>query len=275
MSFVSRKSFDKFSFSVKKEYRFVHTDESKEFLKNLINTSKKKEAFLSEGTILYRAQRGYDEKVEYYNDGETLINIIVLPYNPSRMIPDPEKIGNGRANAKGIPCLYLSDDENTAIAEVRPWLNEKVSVAEFKILKNIRILDFSNIESNQKIYFKEPTDQKIIENEVWASVNRAFSIPVNQEEQDKDYIPTQIISELFKSQGYDGIKYKSLLSPGNNYAIYNISDAGPVKGAVFEVKSLDYFSKQCSNPASYSIGTDERKYNRIVSFKTINKKEKS
>jgi hypothetical protein len=271
-SFSSWRSFYKFSVSIKKEYRYIHSEESMHFLNCLINTSKDKEISLTEGTILYRSQKGYDEIEEYDHDGQTLIHVIEQPYKPSRMIPDSEKVGNGRANVKGIPCLYLSDNEKTAIAEIRPWLNEKVSVAVFKILRNLRIIDLSNIELETRIYLKEPTDPNVIENEVWASVNRAFSRPISQEDQDIDYIPTQIISELFKRNGFDGIKYKSLLSPGNNYAIYNLKDAIPINGVVCEIKSLNYLFEQYSNPVSYSIdGIDERTYNHITDFKSIDK----
>ena len=119
---------------------------------------------------------------------------------------------------------------------------------------------------------KEPTDPKIIEREVWASVYKAFSKPVNAHDQDKDYIPTQVISEFFKRENFDGIKYKSLLSEGNNYAIFDLNAAIPTAGIVYEINSLNYSHEQFSNPADYATdGTDQRRYMKIVGFSPINK----
>ena len=271
--FQSWRSFEKFELSVKKKYRYIQTIEVKEFLEALIETSKDKQIILNKGKILYRSQRGYDEVEEYDQDGITLTGIVDLPYSQERMIPIAEKSKSGRANPAGIPCLYLSDDLETALAEVRPWIKERVSIAILKLIRDIQIIDFSNIESSYRFYFKEPEDAKIKEKEVWARVNRAFSQPVNIEDQERDYIPTQIISELFKSRGFDGIKYKSMLSSGNNYALFNLKDAIPTDGVIYKVNNIKYQFQRCSNPAKYSLdGPNTRKYNKIIGF--IPKKEK-
>jgi len=270
--FQSWRSFEKFALSVKKKYRYIQTIEVKQFLDTLIETSKDKQIILNKGKELYRSQRGYDEIKEYDQDGDTPTGIVDLPYSQERMIPKAEKSRNGRANPGGIPCLYLSDDLKTALAEVRPWIKERISIAIFKIIRDIKIIDFSNIESLSRFYFKEP-DAKVKEKEVWASVNRAFSQPVNIEDQEKDYIPTQIISELFKSRGFDGIKYKSMLASRNNYALFNLKDAIPTNGVIHEVNKIQYQSEQCSNPVEYSLdGTNTRIYNKIVGFIPVKEK---
>lgn len=40
-----------------------------------------------------------------------------------------------------------------------------------------------------------------------------------------DYVPTQIIAELIKSLGYDGIAYKSSLANGHNIALFDLESA--------------------------------------------------
>ena len=272
--FQSWRSFEIFALTVKKKYRYIQAIEVKEFLDTLLETSKDKQIILNKGKVLYRSQRGYDEIEEYDQDGFTVTRIVDLPYKQERMIPKAEKSKNGRANPAGIPCLYLSDDLETALAEVRPWIKEKISIAIFKIIRDIKVIDFSNIESSFRFYFKEPNDAKIKEKEVWASVNRAFSEPINMEDQEKDYIPTQIISELFKSIGFDGIKYKSMLASGNNYALFNLKDAIPTNGIIYEVNKVKYNFEQSSNPVKYSIdGTNTRRYNKIVGFKPYKRKK--
>ena len=250
-TFPSWKSFEDFSVSVKKQYRYIRTAKDKKFLNILFKTSKNKQIVLKNGQILYRAQKGFDEKEERDQDKNILTEIIDLPYGQKRMIPTLEKSKSGRVNPAGILCLYLADDLETALAEVRPWMSEKISIAKFKITRDIKIIDFSNIKPLFHFYFEEP-DEKVREEEVWNSISRAFSQPVNVEDQEKDYIPTQIISELFKSKGFDGIKYKSMLASGNNYALFNIEDAIPITGVVCKIKKIKYNFKQDSNIVEYS-----------------------
>jgi RES domain-containing protein len=38
------------------------------------------------------------------------------------MKPIPKWQGEGRANPRGIPVLYLATHRETALAEVRPWI---------------------------------------------------------------------------------------------------------------------------------------------------------
>lgn len=272
-AFRSYKSFENFASSVKHNYRYIHTTEAKDFLDTLLETSKDKEITLEKGKELYRSQRGYDEIEEYDQGRNTLIGIIDLPYKASRMIPDAEKSRNGRVNPNGIPCLYLADDLETALSEARPWIKERVSVAVLKVKRNLKVINFSNIESRARIFFKEPPD-KIKEQEVWARVNRAFSQPVYIDDQDRDYIPTQVISELFKSRSFDGLKYKSMLASGNNYALFNLKDAIPIKGVIFEVNSIKYQFDQPINFVEYSIdGSDTRTYNKIITAMPVKEKE--
>ena len=48
-----------------------------------------------------------------------------------------------------------------------------------------------------------------VERVVWSDINDAFSKPVGRSDDSLDYIPTQILSELFKANGIDGVGYKS------------------------------------------------------------------
>lgn len=40
----------------------------------------------------------------------------------------------GRLNTKGIAHSYLAYEEEAALAEVRPWLNQEISLAKFKTI---------------------------------------------------------------------------------------------------------------------------------------------
>ena len=55
-----------------------------------------------------------------------------------------------------------------------------------------------------------------------------------------EYIPTQILSELFKSLELDGVRYKSALHDGYNLALFNVVMAKMVDCQVFDAKCIHY-----------------------------------
>ena len=57
--------------------------------------------------------------------------------------PPADLIGNGRANPDHIRYLYLSEDPVTPVYEVRPIIGDTVSVAKFKLLKDVRLYDLT------------------------------------------------------------------------------------------------------------------------------------
>jgi len=60
------------------------------------------------------------------------------------MKPIPEKVSDGRANPKGIDCLYIATDYDTAILEVRPLIGSYVTVAKMEITRPLKIVDFTS-----------------------------------------------------------------------------------------------------------------------------------
>jgi hypothetical protein len=57
------------------------------------------------------------------------------------MKPRPNQASEGRVNPKGIPCLYGATSPNTAVAEVRPWKGELVSVGKFTLCRSVEIIE--------------------------------------------------------------------------------------------------------------------------------------
>lgn len=64
-TFKSWKSYWNFAFSVKNDYRYIYSTDVVQFLKILLATSKNKVIQLNKDHVLFRSQRGYDEKNEY------------------------------------------------------------------------------------------------------------------------------------------------------------------------------------------------------------------
>jgi hypothetical protein len=141
------------------------------------------------------------------------------------MKPITSEAPEGRANPKGILYLYLATRKETAMAEVRPWLGSYISVAQFRTLKDMVLIDCSIHHIRNVIYWKEPEDPIEREEAVWSDIDKAFSKPITSNDRSADYIPTQIIADLFKTNGFDGVYYKSLLYEGFNVALFDINSA--------------------------------------------------
>lgn len=251
MEFESWKSFLVFERSIKTTFRYIHGEEAHKFLETVLYTSKSRIEEIPSGSILYRAQMGCDKETVMHEDGESWDNEI--PYSRERMKPMPGRASDGRANSRGIPVLYLSSDLKTALSEVRPWVGSKCTVGIFQTNKSLKLIDFSKDNINSKIYLKEPGCEKK-ESIVWGDINKAFSKPVTNDEFDADYVSTQIITEVFKKNGYDGIVYKSNLGPSHNIALFKLEDAVIVGRHVYEIKSVNISEEEIINESIYYSG---------------------
>jgi hypothetical protein len=214
-------------------------------------TAKKRETILEKRTTLVRARIGsyYDEYEE--KNGELKIVTGPLPRN-ELVAPPPQKAKDGRINPRGISYLYLSNNIETAIIEVRPWLGQEVSVGYFEIKNDLKCVDTSQDKKGRMIYLgkgKPKLTPEKKEEYVWGGINSSFSRPVRSEDESINYIPTQYLSEFFKNNGYDGIIYKSALTEeGYNIVLFNPKN-GILKGAkVFEIKSIKQTFEECDNP---------------------------
>lgn len=168
---------------------------------------------LSETQSLYRAQV-WDKNTE------------VSRFSRERMKAPPcDKASPGRANREGQRTLYCSDDIGTCIAEVRPFKGAGIAVSQIALLRPIRVIDFCDSR-----WISEPLK---IENIEWAvqtsriirHIDYLFSIPANPTGSALYYEPTQALCDSLRSSGYDGIKYRSSLGSGANFAFFD-PDAG-------------------------------------------------
>jgi hypothetical protein len=168
-----------------------------------------------------------------------------IPFSAERMKPLRNAAHEGRINPKGIPCLYACTDNDTAMAEVRPWLNAKISVGHFVTVRELKVVNFAvhhDTRPNPDLLFGELSPAEVTEG-VWALVDRAFSSPVREDPATAEYIPTQIIAEVFRREGFDGIVYKSRLGKGFNLALFDLDSADFVTSQLFSTASVAYSFK--------------------------------
>lgn len=161
------------------------------------------------------------------------------PYPIEEMgAPPSYKSKSGRANPVGISYIYTATNKNTAISEIRPWLGAKVSVAQIKALKDLKIVDLTHIP-----YFDTPFGYDNLHTEIEGrtllrELSFILSRPIDPGNSDIDYIPTQYLSELIKFLNYDGIRYKSSLGDGENIVIFRKENLEFTSSNLYVVKEV-------------------------------------
>jgi len=204
---------------------------------------------------LYRARLGceYEPISNTDPDGLTVLYDREVPWQQKEMKPIPNWQGEGRANPRGIPSLYVANTPDTALAEIRPWLGAKISVARLDLERDLSVIDCSRHHAMDSFLNIFEDHTKSEEDGIWYAIDRAFAKPVSKEDEAKDYIPTQIIAELFKSEGYDGIVYKSLLSDnGFNLALFNLNNAKVCHCELYQLDSIKFTSTKTGT--EYFVG---------------------
>ena len=162
--------------------------------------------------ICYGLGKTEDERKWYRNKANKFRG---LSKEGSYVPPNPDLIRDGRSNAKFIRFLYVAESPTTAVFEVRPLLRCAVNVAGIEVKEQLSI---ANIAVN--IAFDPEKDNSEDE---WLLyfVQLAFSTPTNNP---NDYIPSQIIAEYLRKQGYDGIRYGSSLHKGGyNLTVFDVT----------------------------------------------------
>jgi hypothetical protein len=111
--------------------------------------------------------------------------------------------------------------------------------SQLRIVRDLKVIDCSKHYNASKTVLM--LDTAPAKDGIWFAIDNAFATPVSKDDETKGYIPTQVIAELFKSAGYDGVMYKSLLSEdGYNLALFNLNDAEVTKATVVRATSLSF-----------------------------------
>lgn len=235
-------SYRRFAESVKSDLRYVRSVSANQFLDEVRISCAHREQLIPQGRELWRARLGC-ERAEFEetddDDGTVMIERDV-PFSAKGMKPIPNWQGEGRAHPRGIPCLYVASTRDTALAEVRPWLGASVSVSRLKTNRDLKVI-LCSVEHKKGSFLKifDPSLSRV--GGIWIAIDQAFATPVSKEDETREYIPTQIIAELFKSAGYDGLVYKSLLSAdGFNFAFFDLNVADVIDGALFTANTIKF-----------------------------------
>jgi RES domain-containing protein len=224
-------SYYNFADYIRFDGRFVFEGEVLEFLQNIGDAAKSRLVPLEQDSVLHRAQiNSLDDCKNVIPDSDP-VNV-TLPVH--RMVPDPQLVGDGRLNPRGIAYLYLADSPDTAISEMRPPTGSFVTVASFRPEPSIQVVDFC-FRKGQK--------------SVWSDVDFSISIPTVPGESWRNYLPTQCIAEYLRSQGFAGVKYRSVMRDGGfNVALFNVSDARIEHRHLYNVTEVIYRGEREMDP---------------------------
>lgn len=163
--------------------------------------------------------------------------------NKEEMGPPPiEYVTAGRANSKGIRCLYLASDVTTTLHEIRARDLDYISIGKFKSKKDIRVVDLSNLDKISP-FSDDAFDFEwfAINMNILKKISYEIAKPLRRQDSELDYLPAQYISDFVKSLGFDGICYRSTLnSNGVNYAIFEHKKFECEEVVLYHVKSLEY-----------------------------------
>jgi hypothetical protein len=171
------------------------------------------EATVPSGKVYYRARLGcgVGEYGEYEPYRGTAIGA-----PPSEHVKRP-----GRANRRNESMLYCSDDELTAISEMRPPRGYIISVCSLTLNRAARILDLCEP--------LEPINPFITDTPLWEceidelldAFAEEMSRPLEREnDEEAHYLPTQKLAEYIKNERFDGIRYPSALNEAGTNIVF-------------------------------------------------------
>ncbi len=175
------------------------------------------DSFFESKTIIKRENIFYRARLHKNADEQTFLK-------KDMFTPKKEFASGGRANPNGIPYLYLSDNENTILYEIRASYLDEVSVASFRLKEDLSddivISDFTETPS---LYAPSAVNQRIKATLLKQIISRDLSKPMRRYDSELDYIPTQFICEFIKVfTNVQGIKFRSSLhNSGNNIVVFN------------------------------------------------------
>ncbi|MBI9037093.1 MAG: RES family NAD+ phosphorylase [Bacteroidales bacterium] len=159
---------------------------------------------------LFRARVHHQSGLEAFNTNEM-------------MSPKPQQVSGGRANPLGIPYLYLCDNPETVLYEVRASYLDELSVAMFQLkdeFTSIKIVDFTE---DTPIFQPNHINKTIKASQLRKRISRDLSKPMRRYDTEIEYIPTQFICEYINViTGASGIRFSSSLHlVGKNIVIFD------------------------------------------------------
>jgi len=136
--------------------------------------------------------------------------------------PPNQNVKNNRMSPAGISYTYVSEKPETCIIEVRPNYGSEMLVGKFEIIKDLKLLDLTLIPYYRVKSIFNPEydhDMRWAANFLEQFIND-ITKPCMKDDAILDYVPTQLLAEYIRKEGYDGIKFYSSLNDNINYTLF-------------------------------------------------------
>ncbi len=204
---------ENFSEHIKHRRRFIldgkslYFSEPREWLPEILAAS---EMVVPPELEFYRARLGHSHN-----------SIRHAPFPASEMMPPPPELARrGRANPAGISYFYAAEEAETAVAEIRPYVGALVSVCSLKSKKNLKVADITRIHKIESPFDQPNLKAQVQRNGLMRVLNRELARPVNPDDSEIEYVPTQYLAEAILEIGYDGIRYRSAVRKGGTNFVF-------------------------------------------------------
>ena len=188
------------------------------------------------GRVLYRGRLGYKSYETKINNKTQRFR---YPYFGKDIKNPPCHLSEAmRFNRDGFSYLYLSSDPDTCIAELRLKVGSVCSVAEFRLKKDLRLLNLDNNKTLKEFLITPVCDDNLYH-----------------------YKFTRFISDLIKNCDIDGIIYDSVQSKGKCFVVFNDQafELVPYSEKMYLAKQVHYTFEEVEPEIKFDdeITTDE------------------
>ena len=153
-------------------------------------------------------------RARVFQSREDLKTALAKPGN--HLGPPPSKHARaGRMNAHGISVFYGANDPVVALAEVRPPIGSNVAIARFEIVRPIRLLDLTalNTVTTYGSIFDPDLVDRLERAMFLRGLSQRITKPVMPDDEIFEYIGTQAIADFLaveKTPPIDGIIFPSV-----------------------------------------------------------------
>jgi len=221
---------------IKRKRRFLLGSEDVPFLSNprdwLPEILETTDMTISSMLKFFRAREGCADK---HADPPT-------PFPAGQMGPPPSGMARrGRANPAGISYLYVAEEAETAVAEIRPFVGARVSICTLTPNRPLKVADISRAHSIASPFGDTDLLARVRRTALLNILNRELARPVSPEDSEVEYVPTQYLAEAILDLGYDGIRYRSAVRTGGTNFVFFEPEALTIDPAtrVVEVQSIE------------------------------------
>ena len=144
----------------------------------------------------------------------------------------------GRLNPKGISYLYTSEDIETCVNEVKPYIGQSVSIATLKTKKEVKIFDLTKNFQQQTL--DENNSEQLDFDSLMTVIAKEFKKPNHGDL--REYIPTQYLTEYIKmNTDFVGVKFwSSMNKKGTNIIFFDRELCDIISSRIVAIEGIKF-----------------------------------